>query len=702
MNQTSFQNFLQQGIQYHENGLFNKALEHYQEAFRINPNNAKINYLLGVLAFQGKNYDLAEELLQAAIQKSKRAPAKDSDQTSYYQQLGLVYLAKNEFDNAISNYEQALEDNIDPAIIHTNLGSAYLRMERWNHALEHFKKALEFDPQRIEAHNNIGYIYQKHKDYLRSNQHLEQAIAIKPTFNCLLNLGKNAVFLSLNDKAVDYFLQAEEYLGSSQVYLTDLAIAVRDAGFNEFAARLFSQLGIILHQTGQLQTALGAFRTACTLAPESPIHFSNLGTFFSDINELDAALTTFNQAFKLDPNRYDTVFNYSRFLKKRGQYDEALDALFKIKADEKNGDGIVNAAIADLKVALGDYVSAIEYFDEALALSPNNASYRYDRGLAYLTLGIFDKGWDDYVWRIEEESGEKYIPIPDSGNQVLPRPEPFAEENLQGAHFLFLKEQGLGDQIFFSRFIPQLKEKGARVSLFADEKIEGFFERTDLFDTVFSSTGQGNRNIPADVTHLFAMGDLPRICNHTSVEGTPKPLSLTPVPARLSTAKKRLQKIGDGPYLGITWRAGTEQMKGQKETLFKQMDLSGLAATIESWPGQVVILQRNPAEEEIQALSEKAKLKLHDFSDVNEDLEDTLAMLDCIDDYISVSNTNVHIRASLDKACRVLIPFPGDWRWGHNSSRSYWFPKTTVYRQESDLSWDKAVDELASQLHNSL
>ena len=66
-----------------------------------------------------------------------------------------------------------------------------------------------------------------------------------------------------------------------------------------------------------------------------------------------------------------------------------------------------------------------------------------------------------------------------------------------------------------------------------------------------------------------------------------------------------------------------------------------------------------------------------------------LALLALLDDYVGVSNTNMHLRAGVGKPARVLVPSPPDWRWMMNHARtSPWFPGFSIYRQSLRGDWD--------------
>ena len=77
----------------------------------------------------------------------------------------------------------------------------------------------------------------------------------------------------------------------------------------------------------------------------------------------------------------------------------------------------------------------------------------------------------------------------------------------------------------------------------------------------------------------------------------------------------------------------------------------------------MVILQRNPLPHEVEAFSQTLGRPVHDFSVLNENLEQMLALLAVIDDYVGVSNANMHLRAAVGRTARVLVPAPPEWRW---------------------------------------
>ena len=75
-----------------------------------------------------------------------------------------------------------------------------------------------------------------------------------------------------------------------------------------------------------------------------------------------------------------------------------------------------------------------------------------------------------------------------------------------------------------------------------------------------------------------------------------------------------------------------------------------------------------------------------------------LAVLALIEDYIGVSNTNMHLRAGAGRTARVLVPQPPEWRWMAAGEESPWFPGFRIYRQGIDGDWGEALAKLARDL----
>jgi hypothetical protein len=158
---------------------------------------------------------------------------------------------------------------------------------------------------------------------------------------------------------------------------------------------------------------------------------------------------------------------------------------------------------------------------------------------------------------------------------------------------------------------------------------------------------------------------------------------------------EELRRFGPPPYIGLTWRAGIQE----RNRLSKVAPLEGMATGLTGIQATFIALQRQPEPDETDKLADLIGCPVYDMTDLNNDLEAMLAVLDQLDDYICVSNTNTHLRAALGKFSRVLVPCPADYRWMRSGDSSAWFPGSVVYRETFENGWQPALDNLAADLH---
>jgi hypothetical protein len=180
----------------------------------------------------------------------------------------------------------------------------------------------------------------------------------------------------------------------------------------------------------------------------------------------------------------------------------------------------------------------------------------------------------------------------------------------------------------------------------------------------------------------------------------PDALPLAPLAGKLDAMRAALAQAGPPPYLGVTWRAGTppEAQGGVSWVLYKQVAIDALARAVRDFPGTLLALQRLPAPGEIDSLHAALGRPIADFTALNEELETMLALLALIDEYVGVSNTNMHLRAGAGKSARVLVPAPAEWRWMYGGRESPWFPGFSVYRQSLQGDWSPALAALNQDL----
>jgi hypothetical protein len=192
----------------------------------------------------------------------------------------------------------------------------------------------------------------------------------------------------------------------------------------------------------------------------------------------------------------------------------------------------------------------------------------------------------------------------------------------------------------------------------------------------------------------LSAGDLPGLLEMKTKDDIPPSIDLSVLSAHALPLGEELRKFGPPPYIGLTWRAGIQK----QNRLSKIAPLQALATGLTGIQATFIALQREPEPDEIEKLAELVGRPVLDMTDLNNDLEAMLALLDRLDDYICVSNTNTHLRAALGKPSRVLVPCPADYRWMRSGDGSPWFPGSTVYRETYEDGWNPSLRALTADL----
>ena len=555
-----------------------------------------------------------------------------------------------------------------------NLAAALIELGDWDEALAAFRQAAMLNPDEPQFQMGIANCHALRGEYAAAEAQLRKITQRFPGFALAwFNLGNAVRDQGRNEEAVDLYRRA---------IAADSALV--DAHINLGNAQL---------ALGRLDDAEQSYRRALALKPDHAVAHCNLASVLIDRGHYAAAEAACRQAIACGPRSALAHSFLGAAIGHQGRLHKALE--FYRTAAALDPDNIrILTSFGSALCELGMPAEGLPLLERALALAPDSREAHSLLASVKLALGEFHVGWREYIHR---PARVRFIQShPDvTLSSTLPA-------TLTGRHVCVLREQGLGDELFFLRFANYLKACGARITYQGTSKIAGILDRVPLLDHVILDTDP----IP-DADYTLLAGDLPLAVSSTPASSAvavtapllPPPLPLIPLAAQLAVIGKRLAQLGPPPYLGLTWRGGIapEEQSGTW-TLFKQIPLQQFGNALRGVDGTVLALQRNPRPGEIEQLSTCLGNPVHDLTALNEDLEALLALLALIDDYIGVSNTNMHLRAGVGRTARVLVPCPAEWRWMVEGEESPWFPGFRIYRQSSHGDWAPALADLKRNL----
>lgn len=549
--------------------------------------------------------------------------------------LGAVLVEEGKTEEGIAAYRKALELNPELAEAWSNLGGALGAEGKVTDEIESYRRALNVNPQLAPVWSNLGNV-------LRETGELDEAVSA-----C-----RRAVELD-----------------------PGLAVA-------------WNNLGSALRDRGDIEHAIRAYETGLGLAPRFAEAWSNLGDTLQSAGRIDEAIRAHQSALESDPASAQLHFNFGVMLKRCGHADEAVARYrraLEIKPDLV--EALVNLGI--MRAEQGAYDEALELYRKALKLAPAHADAHYNYAFLCLALGDFEEGWANYQWR------PVHVHVPESARHL----DTALPDDVRDKTVLLLGEQGIGDELFFLRFAPGLKQRGAHLLCQCDRKLKSLLERTALFDIVVAH----DESAPSADARLL-VGDLPFNLLRIGYPALAPPLRLSVLAEKAAAIRERVGRLAPPPYMGLTWRAGTphEAQRRGEPVLYKEVPLELFARVLEGIPGTVLALQRQARAGELEALSKALGRDVLDLSELNEDLEHMVALLALIDEYIGVSNTNMHLMAGVGRTARVLVPHPPEYRWMARGEESPWFPGFRVYRQHQNGDWSSASARLSDDLRHSL
>ena len=135
-----------------EQGRYQEAFSHLNEALRINPDYVEAHNNLGLVCFyQGKYQEAAEQYKDALRIYPNHARAHNN--------LGVVLSYQGKYQDAIAHLNEALRIDPNYAKAHNNLGNTFFYQGKYQEAINQYNQALRINPNFAEAHNNLGKAY---------------------------------------------------------------------------------------------------------------------------------------------------------------------------------------------------------------------------------------------------------------------------------------------------------------------------------------------------------------------------------------------------------------------------------------------------------------------------------------------------------------------------------------------------------------
>ena len=187
--------------------LFDDAIEHYQKAIALNPDNEWTSIVCQAL---GSLYSEVKENFEAAISTYQAGIILDPTNYELVIALGDLYLAQYDLDNAIKAYCDAILLDTQDYRGYSKAGVALWEKDYVEEALVSFHKAVELNPENSFSYNNLGIIYLDGLgDAEEALDYFEEAISLNPNYTlAYYNAARASEVMGFTNDAANYYQNA--------------------------------------------------------------------------------------------------------------------------------------------------------------------------------------------------------------------------------------------------------------------------------------------------------------------------------------------------------------------------------------------------------------------------------------------------------------------------------------------------------------
>jgi hypothetical protein len=252
---------------------------------------------------------------------------------------------------------------------------------------------------------------------------------------------------------------------------------------------------------------------------------------------------------------------------------------------------------------------------------------------------------------------------------------------------MLVADQGFGDVIQFSRYIPWVAERCPNLILACAKELQSQVRQVMPGLKVFDRWDER-----PDFVSFCPLSGLPRL-HGTRIETIPNHMLpyLRADPARVARWRTRIDRLAPTRYqrIGITWagRPTHNNDVNRSATL-------NTFATIADLPNTALVsLQKGPAQ--AQCGNYYGRAPLINLSAEIEDFDDTAAIIETLDLLVTVDTSVAHLAAAMGKPVWIMLPYAPDWRWLLDRDDTPWYPSVRLFRQTEPRRWDDVMARIA-------
>ena len=440
-----------------------------------------------------------------------------------------------------------------------------------------------------------------------------------------------------------------------------------------------NNLASLLNVSGEYEKAKLLLNRALYIKPNYIDALNNLGISMKLSKEFSEAVKIFEKIINLKPDFVKALINLGNSLQSLNRFEDALKIYKKASIIQPESTEVLYNEATCLN-ELNYHKQAILNYKKILKINPNFIEAKWNLAFIQLLKGNYKDGWENHeIRKKRDKTKNDYRKLIEDKNWL-------GKEKLKDKTIYVLSEQGLGDYIQFCRYLPMLKNLGAKIIVDTPESLDKIIRTMKVEFTHIAEL----KKVKFDYNCLLL--SLPLALN-TKLETIPNktPYLFTPKDKkdywREKLGKKSRKRIG------LMWNGNPENENNHNRSinlkkLIKLLDL----------PYEFHSLQINHNKFELEIIKKYENLFIHE--DEIKGFDKTAGLIESMDLIISVDTSVAHLSGALNKMVWILLAFTPDYRWLLNQDNSPWYPSAKLYRQSKKGDWDNVIENIRGDLKN--
>jgi len=438
---------------------------------------------------------------------------------------------------------------------------------------------------------------------------------------------------------------------------------------------------ICLFNIDKLEDALADFEKSLALgSPHKESIYRNiiLTIFQKNKNQMNAdyskVINFSKEALKLNNKSIDILMNLGLAYIYQLELDKAVSVIKKaIKINPSLPNAYTNIGLA--YKFMQNYEMSEVYYKKSLILKEDN-DVRIPLGQVQLSQCKFKDGWKNFIYYTFKLKKDFF------SNSTIPLWNP----NLGYDNILIWGQYGLGEQILFSSIIPDLLNKFKKITFMIEKRLVSIMSRTYPQITIIEKTD--NLNLSSFDYHLpiTSLG----LYFRKSVSDFKKQQKILIANNQKTFAKKSLR-------CAISWKSTNPEFGKLKSLDFSS--LRKMTHMLKSLNIEIYNIQYTDESKDIERLKTEYDIDILSPTDINvlEDIDSLASFINNCDFVISISNTNAHLSAAINKKTYLLLSKGAGtiWYWENElDGKNLWYPSVSKIQQTQPSDWKETIDQL--------